>query len=326
MSAAEVDLHDARLTAREAALWGGAAALVLAVHVGGGLWALQRPADVAADDLAPAAVMIDLAPEPVAPPAEEEQITPDLADAEETPEPTEAPPPEPDLTPPPLPEPLPQELTPPEVLPEPELAPPPLPEPLPEELTPPEVLPEPEPELPPPPLPEPLPEELTAPGTPPSEVAVTRPVARPADLPKVAPEEIERPPAPERAAQKPQSAAAKKAEVQAPPAEKVAAPQTAQGGVGSVSPKSWQSKLMTHLERRKRYPPAAKGRGEEGVVYVRFTIDDDGRVLSSGVARSSGHPDLDKAVLDLVRRASPVPAPPPGVARAIIVPVRFNIR
>jgi periplasmic protein TonB len=28
----------------------------------------------------------------------------------------------------------------------------------------------------------------------------------------------------------------------------------------------------------------------------------------------------------MVRRASPVPAPPPGVNRTIMVPVRFNLR
>ena len=67
-------------------------------------------------------------------------------------------------------------------------------------------------------------------------------------------------------------------------------------------------------------------RGEEGVVEVRFSIDDRGNVLSAKVVRSSGHPALDEAVLDLMRRASPVPAPPPDVSRTISAPVKFAIR
>ena len=93
-----------------------------------------------------------------------------------------------------------------------------------------------------------------------------------------------------------------------------------------MSPARWQSQLMAHLARRKRYPSAAQARGEEGVVEVRFSIDDRGNVLSAKVVRSSGHPALDDAVLDLMRRASPVPAPPPGVSRTISAPVEFDLR
>ncbi|MFH0299982.1 energy transducer TonB [Bradyrhizobium sp. 31Argb] len=81
---------------------------------------------------------------------------------------------------------------------------------------------------------------------------------------------------------------------------------------------------MAHLERRKRYPPSTQSRGERGVAYVRFTIDDRGNVLSASLARSSGFAELDQEVLALVRRASPVPAPPAGANRAITAPVRFS--
>jgi protein TonB len=83
---------------------------------------------------------------------------------------------------------------------------------------------------------------------------------------------------------------------------------------------------MAHLERRKRYPAAARKRREEGTVLVRFAIDGGGNVLSAGLVRSSGHAELDKAVLALVRRASPVPPPPTGAPRQITAPVRFTIR
>lgn len=44
------------------------------------------------------------------------------------------------------------------------------------------------------------------------------------------------------------------------------------------------------------------------------------------VARETLGADLDHAVLDMVRRASPVPTPPLGVSKTITAPVRFSIR
>ena len=83
---------------------------------------------------------------------------------------------------------------------------------------------------------------------------------------------------------------------------------------------------MARLERAKRYPSGARRRGEEGVAYVSFAIDPQGRVLSAQLARSSGHSELDQEVLALVRRASPLPPPPPGVPSTITAPVKFAIR
>ena len=57
--------------------------------------------------------------------------------------------------------------------------------------------------------------------------------------------------------------------------------------------------------------------------------DASGSVTSARVARSSGSAELDKAALDMVRRASPVPAPPPEIARSrmnISVPVQFSLK
>jgi protein TonB len=133
----------------------------------------------------------------------------------------------------------------------------------------------------------------------------------------------EKKPKPRRQKASPQSKATIEAQAQVRRSERTAAAQTA-SGVGSVSSANWQSQLMAHLERRKRYPPGAQARGERGIVYVRFTIDESGNVLSANLVRSSGHAELDQEVLSLVRKASPVPAPPPGVQRDIIAPVRFS--
>jgi protein TonB len=133
----------------------------------------------------------------------------------------------------------------------------------------------------------------------------------------------------EKPARQRQQAASKpavEAQAQVTRSNRNAARQTASGLLSSVSPARWQSRLMTHLERRKRYPSGAKSRREQGTVHVRFRIDDAGNVLSVSLARSSGFAELDNEVLALVRRASPVPAPPQGVNKTITAPVRFSVR
>ncbi len=118
-----------------------------------------------------------------------------------------------------------------------------------------------------------------------------------------------------------------KAQAQVTQSSRNAARQSASGlFASSMTPARWQSRLMAHLERRKKYPSGAKSRREEGTVYVRFRIDDSGEVLSATLARSSGWPELDNEVLSLVQRASPVPAPPPDVNKTITAPVKFNRR
>ncbi len=300
----------------ELMLWTSAALCVAAVHAGAVALLLREPEMMAEDAAPPAAIMIELASEPVAEVTEEEQIVPDPVDAEEiktashepVPEPVEEPPPEP--MPQPVPEPPVEEVV--EQVPEPVVEPPPLP---------PEPLPEPVEEI------DPIEQMVMAQL---ENVAVPIPVVRPPppkpaeEKPKKAPEKkkAEKPKAPP----PPASEAARKAKVETAQADRTAAKATSTGGGRNVSPAKWQSRLMSHLERRKRYPSEARSNREEGTVYVRFRIDDGGNVLSVSLSRSSGHSSLDQAVLDMVRRASPVPAPPPGVSKTITAPVRFNIR
>jgi len=161
------------------------------------------------------------------------------------------------------------------------------------------------------------------------EVEVPLPVERPEPPPrKREVMEKEKPKKPVRQAQKQQAASKQAVQAQAEvrQSQRNAARQSSSGRASSVSPARWQSRLLAHLERRKRYPSGARARGEQGIAYVRFSIDAAGNVLSVRLARSSGHPELDREVLSLVRRASPVPAPPLGVNRNITAPVRFSRR
>ena len=118
-----------------------------------------------------------------------------------------------------------------------------------------------------------------------------------------------------------------KAKAQVAQSNRNAARQSTSGMLSpSVTPAKWQTLLMAHLERRKKYPADARSRGETGTVYVRFSIDDVGNVLSVTLAHSSGHSELDSEVLSLVWRVSPVPAPPADVKKTITAPVQFSMR
>jgi periplasmic protein TonB len=91
----------------------------------------------------------------------------------------------------------------------------------------------------------------------------------------------------------------------------------------------WESELVAHIERFKRYPAEARARGDHGMARVAFTIDRNGRVLGSRVVQSSGSQQLDEESLALLTRAQPMPRPPSRATIAdlsFVVPVRFNIR
>jgi protein TonB len=91
----------------------------------------------------------------------------------------------------------------------------------------------------------------------------------------------------------------------------------------------WQSELAAHIEHFKRYPAEARSRGDQGTAKVAFTIDHEGRLLSSRIVQSSGSAALDSETLAMLARAQPMPRPPDQLADTqltFVVPVRFNIK
>ncbi|TPP05410.1 energy transducer TonB [Rhizobium glycinendophyticum] len=306
--------EDRRSTGRvlgEWLLWTTAGLLVVTAHAGAVALLLREPMAAMEDSGPPPVIMIEMAPEPEAVITEETEVSTDQVDAEEVKTASSEPMPEP-VEPPPI-QPLPE----------------PVPEPEPEVAEPVEPVVEPPPVVEPEPLPEPVEEidpieELVMAQL--ENVEVPIPMVRPA---KPEPK-IEKPVEPKKKVQKkqqipPASQAARQAKAEVAQADRNAAGASSSGSGRSVSPAKWQSRLMSHLERRKRYPSEARSNREEGTVYVRFRIDDAGNVLSVSLSRSSGSAVLDDAVLTMVRNASPVPAPPPGVNKTITAPVRFNL-
>lgn len=272
--------------------WGVAGLAIVAAHGGGAWMALNwRPIAPAAAGAPEQAIMIELAALSVAPeaPAENLPVAPERVEAEQPPEPVKDTPPDPE----PVPEPvldIPLEQPPPD----------------------PELTRQPEPEIKLPDLPSLPNAAATLAPPPPPKTVVEKPKPKP--KPKVVERKPDRPKAKQAAAP------------QAAPAQASAPTASSQGASAqpSVSPASWRGTLIAHLNRYKRFPSGAN----PGTAQVAFTIDRGGRVLSASLVSSSGVPSLDEEAVAMMRRASPVPAPPPGVGGAgsitLSVPVRFN--
>ena len=147
------------------------------------------------------------------------------------------------------------------------------------------------------------------PDTPPPEEKVEQ--APPEETPTIVPEQAKEQP--------------EKVEEPKPPA-----PVTAQRAKSAAQPiaASWENSVVKHLQRYKRYPSEALSHSEEGIVLLSFSIDRSGHVLDRHIARSSGHPDLDEEVLDMIKRAEPLPAFPASMSQPqldLTVPIRFSM-
>lgn len=66
-------------------------------------------------------------------------------------------------------------------------------------------------------------------------------------------------------------------------------------------------RVVDWLARYRTYPLEARRARIEGVVQLRVTLMSDGRLVDARVEQSSGHLLLDRAALELLARASPLP-------------------
>ncbi|NGM50911.1 TonB family protein [Caulobacter sp. 602-2] len=90
---------------------------------------------------------------------------------------------------------------------------------------------------------------------------------------------------------------------------------------------TWEGQVLAALEKKRRYPPAAQARRQQGVAHVRFRMSRDGKVLWSRLERSSGFGELDRAAVNTPKRAQPLPPVPADRPDEVelVVPVEFFI-
>jgi protein TonB len=162
-------------------------------------------------------------------------------------------------------------------------------------------------------------------------------IAPPQDLPPgpMQPNEVEEAPQPKEETKPPEPQAEvalpmpEPPKPDKPPAEKIEATAPPAARTPPPSVVRWQSQLAAHIEHYKRYPQAARARGEGGTATVAFTIDHEGHLLRSSIVQSSGSAAIDQATLAMLVRAQPMPRPPDLLTDGeltFVMPVRFNIR
>ena len=87
-------------------------------------------------------------------------------------------------------------------------------------------------------------------------------------------------------------------------------------------------RVQDWLAQHRHYPRAARRSGAEGTVWVRFVLDRGGDLQGSEILESSGHDILDRAALDLLRKASPFPALPPELTTdeiELVLPIEYDL-
>lgn len=172
----------------------------------------------------------------------------------------------------------------------------------------------------------------TAQPMPPSEQPPgPRQVKAEAPQPKVERDPVKTPPAVNPAVSLPQVAPAppkleanKPAEQTTAPPARPLPPAPPAGGTPT-----WQGLVLGALNKVKRYPVAAQVRRQQGVPWIRFVIDRDGKVLSSRLERSSGYQSLDQEAANLPKRAQPLPKPPADITTTtveLVLPVEFFLK
>ena len=84
--------------------------------------------------------------------------------------------------------------------------------------------------------------------------------------------------------------------------------------------------IKRRIEEVKFYPEESIEREEEGIVILDFSINRNGEASNVHLSKSSGINRLDKAGIEIIRRASPFPTPPFGKSLSIKLPIKFVIK
>jgi protein TonB len=103
------------------------------------------------------------------------------------------------------------------------------------------------------------------------------------------------------------------------------APPVASAATGAASPSraaiQFQQSLLRHIGRYQRYPAAARRDRMQGTVDTFFAMRRDGSLVDVWVRTSSGQPVLDKAAIEAVERAQPLPPIPPELPNNLTIEI-----
>jgi len=108
-------------------------------------------------------------------------------------------------------------------------------------------------------------------------------------------------------------------------------PESSAGSVTTSSVQSaesieYEKALIYLLSKSKRYPERARRRGVSGDGIIRLKLNKDGAISRLELAKSTDSDILDEELINLVKRASPLPPLPDGGRTDFLIPVRFSLR
>ena len=105
------------------------------------------------------------------------------------------------------------------------------------------------------------------------------------------------------------------------------------GGNGAASAACLDPVWMRAVTERVRqffyYPDAALAERTTGVATVHFTVRRNGQIDRLQISKSSGDAGLDKAAMDIMRKAQPLPPIPDRMQVARVegdLPINFGVR
>lgn len=98
---------------------------------------------------------------------------------------------------------------------------------------------------------------------------------------------------------------------------------------GTAIKTRYEQMVTAWVQKFKNIPDEARAQGLQGETIVRVRTDRRGNVRYYMLERSTGHAALDRAAIDMIRRANPVPAVPndypPGDTVEFLIPVSFRL-
>ena len=94
---------------------------------------------------------------------------------------------------------------------------------------------------------------------------------------------------------------------------------------------SYEYQLLEWLQRHKKYPDIARRRGQQGTVTFEFAINAEGKLLSYKILNPAKHAALNKAVVRMIKQASPLPPVPMEIRNnrdifSYTIPIHFVLK
>lgn len=92
--------------------------------------------------------------------------------------------------------------------------------------------------------------------------------------------------------------------------------------------RSYLAKIRSIIEKKKKYPRAAKRMKQEGVVSVHFTISKNGQIKQLRLAKKCPYAKLNKAAMHILKKIGSFPPIPHHMDKSYLsltIPIRYQI-